>query len=99
MRSPLALFLSIALNFNWSCGTFGGSTAQKAGLSENAGQVAVNGCETVFSGGEDCVGMLDVRSRKVLDARLEGGECDDNLIIVVSKCLIINVNVIDSVNN
>lgn len=34
---------------------------------------------------KNSVGMLDVGAREILHARLKGGKCNDDLIIIVSK--------------
>lgn len=41
----------------------------------------------MFSRCKNSVGMLDVGSREVLHARLEGCKGNDDLRIIVSKCV------------
>lgn len=80
MRCSLALLLALGLSgFSaLSCDCAGGvGTGQEARLRENVGEVAVQGAAT--TGCEDCVGMIDICSGKVLNRRLESGESDDDL--------------------
>lgn len=85
MRSPLALLLAISLDLDWSGTAFIGSTSQKTGLGQNAGQVCIDGCKAMLSWCKNGVGMLNVGARKVLHARLKGGKCNNNLMTMVSN--------------
>lgn len=84
-RLPLALLLSIDFGFCYRGGSIGRSTSQETGFGENAGEVAVNGVQTVFARREDGVGMLNVGTGEVLDRGLEGRKSNDDLIVCVSK--------------